>query len=264
MNPCGKCGKTKKLLRCGLCRYCNARQKIEPCVQCQKTKWIRGRGLCTTCYDSQREKKHCTHCSFLTPRLAKGLCGPCYKYRRENNMLPPRDVELRNEMKAIRNSLAHTLNAQNKPTEMCRRCKESCVAVKKTGLCGACHKYKIVTGKSRPNIFIQQKCTNCLAPTGPRASSGLCFRCYRYQKNVGRTRPEHVWKTVEPWLGWCECSTRRDPQPASHAVDIQIGTAFLKDDKLYLCDNCYAEHKRMNHDGLHFDNRPHGMISRAR
>ena len=266
---CTKCGKEKaRVTTSGVCEYCSRRDKSGPCVQCGQVKWIRAHGLCTSCYDAEFPPKSCGNCGASTNHLAKNLCGACYMYTRRYGVPRPVDADVRQELHDLRISVASHEKSKSRTFQSCRRCHEAPVYVKKSGLCQACYAYRRRRQKSRPKYLFRQTCTNCEAPVGERVSSGLCARCFSYKRAYNKPRPERLWKTVDPWLGWCECGTRWKPVPATHVVNIQLGalnslvdpTQKLKNDTLILCDNCYAEHERMRREGLHFDNRPRSAI----
>ena len=271
-TKCLECGKIKKRVSLdGVCQHCRTRKRQGPCVQCGSVGWIRARGMCTTCY-GQTIAVECSNCGNRRQRRQSGLCQACHIYLERTGFPRPIDPEVRKELHGFRIALHAKIKAATKKTEYCRRCHEEPIFNKKSGLCTLCYFYKHRTGRPRPKHLFIRKCTRCEAPIGQGIPSGLCIRCYRYQYVYdGRPRPESAWKTVTPWLGWCECGTRNKPVPATHVVDIQLGTAMsvkedwlrFRNDQIILCDKCFAEHERMLRDGGYFDHEGHSAVRRG-
>lgn len=174
------------------------------------------------------------------------MCSACRMYLSANGHDRPADPEIRREIEIVRKSISRKKFVDARGFVSCRNCKENRAV--SNGLCKACDTYKRRNnGKTRPRHLIYQRCNNCECPIGSSSRTGLCRRCYWYNKAFNKPRPEHAWKIVDPWLGWCECSTRTEPVPATHTITIAIGTPNHSDsnrrEQIHVCQSCHDIHQ---------------------
>jgi hypothetical protein len=292
----------KALGLCGLC-YDSARREARPATDCpgcgQQCKTYK-RGLCSSCYyqyiHSRRPEILCSICGAATKRTHGEICQRCYLqkwratksrfswkkcgeptphriiqlcdrcdvYRRRAGHDRPLEKETVTELRKLRKAITNAATRSKRQYQMCRRCRETKAFAK--GYCSACYNYRKKTGRARPTHYIQRRCTNCQVPVQGSRSSGLCKRCRDYKWRTGALRPEKLWKTVDPWLGWCDCSAYMGPRPAVHKFTVRFLMPKSRSlgDTLLLCESCHQENQRMEKAGTHFDNRPSGLIPRER
>ena len=268
-NTCSDCGATRTLDDNGRCRPCQMKSSQRLCEACGRVGVkLHTRRLCKTCYNRDHNKRRevipCSNCGKLTRRGI--VCSACRMYLGANGHDRPADPEIRREIEIIRKSISRKKNVDARGFVSCRHCKENRAV--SNGLCKTCDTYKRRNnGKARPKHLIYQRCNNCECPIGSSSRTGLCRRCYWYNKAFNKPRPERVWKTVNPWLGWCECSTRTEPVPATHTIRFEVGSSGSQKrryESLHLCERCHVEYVRIEKQGVHFEMTPTSSIRRAK
>lgn len=267
-GSCSDCGATRTLDDNGRCRPCQLKSNQRVCDTCGRVGVkMHTQRRCEMCYNrdwrNRREPTPCGNCGELTHNGSK--CSRCRMYFRDNGHERPVDPEIRTELRRIRSSISRKKVVAARGFVSCRHCRDNRAVA--NGLCNTCYNYKLRNGKARPKHLIYQRCNNCKCPIGSSSRSGLCRRCYLYNNVFNKPRPERVWKTVDPWLGWCECSTRTKPVPAIHTIKFEVGSSGSQNrryESLHLCERCHVEYVRIEKQGIHFEMTPTSSIRRAK
>lgn len=245
---CSTCGEVRALDCNQQCRRCREKTSQSHCATCGRVGIrMHTKDKCERCYNqfwkTRRPPKPCQNCGRLS--IDGNRCARCRAYKTANGHERPINEETFSELRSLRGKMARRDSVKAKGFVVCKTCKAERAIAK--GYCGTCYNYRARTGRSRPKHLIHQLCTNCGCPIGESVPSGLCYRCYAYQAMFKKPRPQRVWKTVDPWLGWCECSTRRAPVPATHTITIAIGTPDHSDsnrkEQIHVCQACHDIHQ---------------------